>query len=267
MRFAANNEGFSSTQLIVLQDKFWFERQQIAGRVVAICLKTVKDLIEAETPNLSLKDLEAECEKIILNNKCTATFKGYKGFPGSICTSVNNSLVHGIPNDYILKSGDVVAVDLGATFEGAIGDAAITAIYGPPKAQEHVRLLEACQEALQAGIDATVIGNQLGSIGEAIYQRVKKSGFGLITNYGGHGLAVNTPHAQPFVSNKSRRDEGIRIQPGLTIAIEPMLVIGDLATKTLNDGWTVQTQGINCHMEHTLFVGEDKIHIITKHSI
>jgi methionyl aminopeptidase len=265
MRFAANNEAFSGMQFVVLKDKEWFERQAVAGKAVAKCLSTCHYLITDKdmTPNLSLKDLEAECEGIIAKAGCTPTFKDYKGFPGAICTSVNKQIVHGIPTDYVLQPGDVVSIDLGATFEGAIGDAAMTAIYGEPKKEEHVKLLERCQGALYAAIDAIAVGSQLGCIGDAIHKHTRNSGYALITQYGGHGIDYNMPHAQPFVANKQRRDEGIHIQPGLAIAIEPMLAIGSAKTKTLNDGWTVKTRDISCHFEHSIYVGEDKVHVMT----
>ncbi len=263
MRFAANNTAFSEVQLITLKGDDWFEKQKVAGKTVADCLKAVKVLVEQETPNLSLKDLEAECEKIIENANCTPTFKGYKGFPGAVCTSVNKQLVHGIPTDYVLEPGDVVTVDVGATFDGAIGDAAVSCIYGQPKCREHTKLLETCQGALHAAIDAIAIGKQLGCIGDAIYRHARHSGFHLILNYGGHGLDFDDPHTQPFVANKAKREEGIRIQPGLAIAIEPMLSLNSNKTKTLNDQWTVKTRGISAHFEHSVFVGEDKVHIMT----
>src|SRR5690606_34709789 len=132
-----------------------------------------------------------------------------------------------------------------------------------PKSTEHVRLLKTGWEALKAGIKAIEIGKQAGVIGNAIYHYVKNSGFGLITNYGGHGID-HRPHADPFISNKSSSNEGIRIQPGFSIAIEPMLVIGEARTSKLSDGWTVITPGIGCHFENSITVMEDGVHIITE---
>lgn len=250
-------------QFVTLKGDDWFKKQKIAGKVVARCLKTSKDLIEKETPNLTLKDIEAECIKIIEDANCTPTFKGYRGFPGAICTSVNRDVVHGIPSDYVVQPGDVVKVDLGATFEGVIADAAISAIYGEPKNKEHVELLKVCREALHKGISAIKVGRQLGCIGHAIHKHTKYSPFHLITEYGGHGISWEAPHSQPFVANKDRYDSGIRIQPGLTIAIEPMLVIGSNKTTKQKDGWTIRGKGIGAHAEHTIFVDEDKVHIMT----
>lgn len=253
-----------SHDLIILKDAFWLERQKIAGQCVAGILKTLNKMVVEKTPNISLKDMEVEAIQQLKAANCTATFKDYKGFPGAVCLSVNRQLVHGIPTNYILQEGDVVKFDLGATYNGAIADAAITSIYGKPKSNTHVELIKMCNNALYEAIKSIKIGKQLGCIGYAIHRYVtSKTNFGLVTNYGGHGINENQPHASPFVANKSKSNEGIRIQAGLTIAIEPMLTIGSPQTSLSKDGWTVLTEGINCHVEHTIFVHNDSVEIIT----
>ena len=254
---------FPGTQIVVLKEDDWLEKQKIAGKAVADCLLFSKNIIEAETPNITLKDIEAECLKIIEAAGCTPTFHNYKGFPGIVCASVNKQLVHGIPTDYKLQQGDVVKIDLGATYEGVIADAAISAIYGKAKDWQHEKMLEVCKGALAKAISVIEICKRLGCIGHAIHQFTKKSGFKLITHYGGHGIDLDTPHASPFVANRARPDEGIRIQPGLSIAIEPMLSMESDKTKKAKDNWTVLTRGISCHWEHSIFVGTDKIHVLT----
>ena len=199
-----------------------------------------------------------------MKSETSPTFKGYKGFPSAICTSVNEHLVHGIVTEYVLKDGDIITIDLGATYEGAIGDAASTFVYGNTKSKEATRMIDLCKQALYAGIKAIKVGSRLGVIGDAIHKLVKDSGFGLIVNYGGHGINYNTPHAPPFVSNRSSVNDGIRIQPGLSIAIEPMLVMGDTKTHILNDNWTVVASGISCHHEHSVFITNDSVHIMTE---
>jgi methionyl aminopeptidase len=256
---------FEHNSIIRFKDNNWLERQKIAGKCVAGILKTLNQLIIDKTPNLSLKDMEAEALKQIKAADCVSTFKGYKGFPGEICLSVNKQLVHGIPSNYILQEGDVVKFDLGATYQGAIADAAATAIYGEPKSPKHVELIAVCKESLNQAINAIKINKQLGCIGYAIHKYVtSKSNFGLIVNYGGHGIDENIPHAPPFIANKSKVTEGARIQEGLTIAIEPMLVIGDNRTRISNDGWTVVTSDIGAHFEHSIYVGADKVHVVTE---
>jgi methionyl aminopeptidase len=258
-------------ELISLKDEHWLAKQKIAGQCVAHVLEKCRILIEKEkVSNLSLIDLEENALSIMRDFGCTPTFKNYKGhgaipFPSSICVSVNEKLVHGVVTDYVLQEGDVVSVDLGATFDSVIADAASTYIYGQPKSKEISRLIETCKHALKAGIGAIKVGNRIGAIGNAIYNSTKNSGFGLVCNYGGHGINYDTPHDHPFVANKANTNEGIRIQPGLTIAIEPMLVLGSTKTRILDDGWTIVTENIGVHEEHTVFVeSPDKVHIITE---
>lgn len=255
---------FYNSNLVTLKNKNWFERQQVAGSCVSKTIKSLCDIVKSKPNKLTLKDLEKEAESIILSEKCTPTFKGYKGFPGTICLSVNEQLVHGIPSDYQLTEGDVLKIDLGATYQGAIADSATTVIFGTPKSPIHVELIQACKDALRKGIEAIQVGKKIGAIGFAIDKFAKTTPFGLVTVYGGHGIDENVPHAPPFVPNKSSPSEGVRIQPGMTIAIEPMLVVGQPQTKVLKDGWTVMTPGIGVHTEHTIFVGEDKVYIMTE---
>lgn len=256
-------ENIDFGSLIDLKDELWLKRQKHAGRCVAACLKDCGEAIKNES-KLSLLDLENIVKKQIKAFDCEPTFLNYKGFPAWACISVNHALVHGIPSDYMLQSGDLISVDLGATYEGAIADAARTWIYGEPKTQEHVRLIKTCWNALQAGIKAIEIGKRVGVIGNAIFKSVKDSGFQVITNYGGHGLTYNTPHSVPFIANKSTINEGPRIQHGLSIAVEPMLVIGEAKTKVAEDKWTVMTPGIGCHFENSVTIMPDGIHIITE---
>jgi methionyl aminopeptidase len=186
-------------------------------------------------------------------------------FPSAICTSVNKQLVHGIATDYVLQNGDVVKFDLGATYEGAIADAAATTIYGNANSLQHIELIEVCRKALYKGIEAIKVDKNIGCIGYAISKHVANtSRFGLVTTYGGHGLDYNKAHSSPFIANKSQPTDGIKIQPGLTLAIEPMLVIGEPKTKVdTKDGWTIWVPGIGAHWEHTIFVHADHTEIIT----
>lgn len=253
---------FKSSSLIDLKDNNWLDKQRIAGKIVSQTLILLENLVKDKTSN-SLIELNNIAEDFIVQSGGIPTFKGYKGFPAGVCISVNKQLVHGIPNDYVLQEGDVVSFDLGATVDGAIADSAITCIYGEPKHDSHTKLIRVNYECLVKGIQAISVNKRLGAIGNAIYKHAKSYNFGVITQYGGHGLTWNKPHAPPFVENKSAIDSGIRIQSGLTIAIEPMLVIGSPETRTLNDGWSVVTNDIGSHFEHTVFVHQDHVEIIT----
>jgi methionyl aminopeptidase len=253
---------FSENCVIHLKNADWLQKQRVAGRVVATTLTFLENQVKDKTIH-SMLELNALAEDIIEKSECTATFKNYKGFPAGVCISINNQLVHGIPTDYKLQEGDVVSFDLGATYQGAIADSALTCIYGEPKTPEHVRLIQATEESLMKGIESIKVGNRLGCIGNAIAKCAKYHGFGLVANYGGHGLDWDTPHAAPFVANKAELEEGIRITPGLSIAIEPMLTIGTPTTKVLEDGWTVVTNDVGCHHEHSIFVHSDSVEILT----
>jgi methionyl aminopeptidase len=211
-------------------------------------------------------ELDVIAEDFIRSNGCLPTFKGYKRFPNSVCISVNDQLVHGICTDYKLKSGDVVSFDLGATYEGAIADTALTTIWGEPKSNDHVNIIAATKEALVHGILAAKSGARLGVIGNTIHKYSQSKGFKVIEHYGGHSMEEGIPHAQPFVPNKSDPNEGVRMTPNLTLAIEPMLVPNGCESKTKvgTDGWTVYTPGvIGAHEEHTIFIHDDYTEIIT----
>lgn len=258
----ANKNIFKSNSLIDLKDNNWLNKQRIAGKITAKTLNLLKNLVLDKTTK-SLLELNNIAEEYILSSGGIPTFKGYKGFPSGVCISVNKQLVHGIPSSYQLQDGDVVSFDLGVTVEGAIADSALTCIYGEPKNDRHVQLIKITEEALNKAIESIQIGKRLGIIGYTISKYAKQHNFEVITQYGGHGLTWNTPHTAPFVENKSDIDSGIRIQPGLSIAIEPMLVIGTTDTKVLSDGWTVVTNDIGSHQEHSIFVHQDYIEIIT----
>lgn len=267
MRMDGRKNEFASNMLVSLKDDKWLTYQRVAGKICADVLVALEEQVNQKTTK-SLIELNEFAEKMIANAGGTPTFKGYKGFPAGVCISVNKQLVHGIPTDYKLKDWDVVSFDLGVTIEGAIADTAITCIYGGEENTPHIQhrmLVRATENALMQGIKAISVGKRLGCIGEAIYKSARSSGhFSVVNNYGGHGLDWNTPHASPFVQNKSDINTGIRIQPGLAIAIEPMLVCGSsAATVTGDDGWTVSTLEIGAHFEHSIFVHPDHVEIIT----
>lgn len=261
MRINSKN-AFAGNGLFKLKNQDWLDKQRVAGKIVAGTLSFLQQRVLDKTTQ-TLQQLNDEAEDLIIKSGAVPTFKGYKGFPAGVCISVNKQLVHGIPSDYKLQEGDVVSFDLGATVDGAIADSALTCIYGQPKSDLHIQLIKATEESLMKGIEAIAVGKRLGVIGHAISKCAKGYGFGIVSNYGGHGLDWNTPHAPPFVSNKGNPDEGIRIQSGLAIAIEPMLTLGSTETKTLSDGWTVVTDGIGVHVEHSVFVHDDHVEIIT----
>jgi methionyl aminopeptidase len=261
MRVVSKNS-FNVNSLIKLKNKDWLDKQRVAGKIAARTLLLLQDYVQNKSFH-SLKAMNDSAEKFITDSGGTPTFKGYKGFPAGVCMSVNKQLVHGIPSDVVLDEGDVISFDLGVTYQGAIADTAITCIFGKPKSDKHVDLIKSTEEALMRGIAAVSIGKKIGVIGNAISKYAKGKGYGVINSYGGHGLDWDTPHATPFIPNKSEIDEGVRIQSGLAIAIEPMLVTGSTTTRVLDDNWTVVTDDIGAHAEHSIFVHEDHVEIIT----
>lgn len=250
-------------QLIDLKDGDWLAKLRVAGKIVAQTLNILENLVKERSP-LSLLEMSQLAEDFILQNSALPTFKGYKGFPEAVCISVNKELVHGIPKaDVYLKEGDVVSFDLGATFEGAIADAAITCVYGEADPQ-HLKLIQATQECLQKSIDAVKVGKRLGVIGQAIYTHARNQGLSVVEDYGGHGIG-DKPHMHPFVANKARPNEGIRMATGLTIAIEPMLLLrGPVKLNVLEDGWTVMGNGISAHQEHSIYLHPDGAEVLTQ---
>lgn len=262
MRLTSSREPFGKNGFFTLKGQDWLDRQRIAGKVVADSLTILQNLVK-EKSQLTVKEMSEMIDDFIINQKCTATFKNYKGFPAAVCISINYQLVHGIPTNYSLQEGDVVSFDLGATYEGAIADSALTCIYGEPKKSEHARIVKATEDALMRGIESIAVGKKLGCIGAAIYKSAKNNSFNVVEDYGGHGLEWNKPHAPPFVANKASLDEGMRIQPGLVIAIEPMLLPGSTSSEIAKDGWTVITRDIGAHFEHSVYVHEDHAEIMT----
>ena len=268
MKLNAAKNPMESSGFFKLKGRDWLDKQRVAGRITAGALSLLEQEIKSGTTK-SLLELDKLAETYIRDNGCTPTFLMYKGFPNSVCISVNRQLVHGIPTDYHLQEGDKISVDLGATYQGAIGDSAITMIYGQPKSERHVRLIEATQEALMRSIQTIEVGKRLGSIGNAIYKCAKGYGLSVVEKYGGHGIdtapdGTGIPHAAPFVPNKSNINEGIRAQVGMVLAIEPLFVLGSSnRTVTDEDGWTVVCDDLCSHHEHTVFIHEDRVEIIT----
>jgi len=268
MKLNAAKGAFAESSLITLKDENWLTNQRVAGRVAAGALSLLENEVKQGTTK-SLLELDKLAETYIRDNGCEPTFYLYKGFPNSVCISVNRQLVHGIPSGY-LKDGDLVSFDLGATSKGGyVGDTALTIVYGQPKSAKHVELIKATKEALALAIASIKIGARLGIIGQTIYACARKYGLSVVDNYGGHGLDTASdgtaiPHSSPFVSNRSTENEGIRIAAGLVIAIEPLFVIGSSnKTKTLSDGWTVECENVCAHEEQTVYVHNDHVEIIT----
>jgi methionyl aminopeptidase len=223
-----------------------------AGRIAG----RVRDLLAAEAvPGRTTLQLESLAENACREHGVHPAFLGYRGFPGAICTSVNEELVHGIPGSRILREGDLLKIDIGVEKDGFLGDTACTVRVGGPRGDELDRMALDCRRALARGIAAARNGCDLGDIGDAISRTAREGGWGLVLNYGGHGMERGVLHADPFVANA--RLLRMRLRAGMVLALEPMFVAAKEArTWVLGDGWTVQANGPAVHFEDTLVVAE-----------
>ena len=222
-----------------------------AGHVVALVHQKMKEVIE---PGISTKELDDIAFRIIKENRCVPTFLGYNGFPASICTSINSQVVHGIPSDKeILKDGDIIAVDVGATFHGMVGDSAWSYAVGNIS-DECKRLMKYTEAALFAGIDKMRAGNVLDDVSGAVEDVANENKLGIVRQYGGHGVG-HQMHEEPFMFNYRVGDKTL-LKSGMVIAIEPMLNLGCDDVIVMPDNWTVVTKdGMpSAHFEHTVLI-------------
>jgi methionyl aminopeptidase len=233
-----------------------------AGLVVG---RTLQRLTEEVRPGISTADLDAIAEESIRSAGATPSFKGYHGFPASICTSVNEEIVHGIPRaDKILRDGDIISIDCGAIVDGWHGDSAVTVPVGAIT-PELERLIEVCEESMWRGIGAGIAGGRLSDIGSAIETFVRgQGGYGIVEEYVGHGIGTQM-HMDPSVPNYGEAGHGPSLVPGMCFAVEPMVNLGTAATVLLDDEWTVVTgdERWSAHFEHTFAVTEDGPWVLT----
>jgi methionyl aminopeptidase len=231
-----------------------------AGRVVADALALLGESIR---PGLTTKDLDEIAEEYIRGQNGVPTFKGYRGFPASICTSPNSMVVHGIPGAYRIEEGDLLSVDVGVTLEGFVADSAYTFPVGDVPESSH-RLLEACQAALEAGIEHARSGNRIGDISAAVQRTTEEAGFAVVRELVGHGVG-RSMHEEPQIPNFGEPGRGPLLQPGMTLAIEPMITAGEAGVFTAEDRWSIYTQdeSLAAHFEHTVAVTEDGPRILT----
>lgn len=237
--------------MIICKNANEIEKMRAAGRVVGQTLKHLQKII---APGVKTLALDREAEASIRSHGAVPTFKGYRGFPGSVCVSVNQEVVHGIPSSRKLKEGDIVSIDCGATLDGFIGDAAVTLCVGKCR-RSVVTLVERTREALAAAVDACVIGHWLGDISHAVQAVAAKGNYGVVREYCGHGLGREL-HEAPQVPNFGVPGTGPKVSAGWTIAIEPMLNLGGFGVTVLSDGWTVVTADgqPSAHFEHSVAV-------------
>jgi methionyl aminopeptidase len=253
--------------VIVYKSPEEVDKMRRAGRIVA---GTIDRVLAAVRPRVTTAELDAVAEVYIRERGATPSFKGYRGanaappFPGSICTSLNEEVVHGIPSDRRVHEGDLLKLDFGAIWEGFHGDAAVTVIVGDAPSADAEKLVRVTEEALEAGISQIRPGGRLSDIGAAVEQVAVGAGFEVVREYVGHGIGRNL-HEDPQIPNYGKPGRGPVLKPGLVLAVEPMVNVGGWETSVLPDAWTVVTEdgSLSAHFEHTIAVTEDGHEVLT----
>lgn len=248
--------------MIVYKSPPEVDRMRRAGRIVA---GTIDRVLAAVAPGRSTADLDRVAEEHIRDEAATPSFLGYRGFPASICASLNDEVVHGIPSPKrVLKEGDLLSLDFGAIWDGFHADAAVSVFVGEPPSDEAEKLVRVTEESLEAGISQIRPGGRLSDISHAVEQVVLGAGFEVVREYVGHGVGRNL-HEDPQIPNYGPPGRGPELRPGLVIAVEPMVNLGGWETRVLADDWTVVTMDglLSAHFEHTIAVTEDGHEVLT----
>jgi methionyl aminopeptidase len=247
--------------MIIRKSAAEIEAMARAGEVVAECLELLR---EHTRPGVTTAELDAIADEFIRGRGGVPTFKGYRGYPASICTSPNAMIVHGIPGPYTLAEGDVLSIDVGVTLDGFVGDSACTFAVGTisPDAE---RLLEACEAALAAGIEQARLGNRLSDISHAVQEAVEEAGFSVVRALVGHGVG-RSMHEDPQIPNFGPRGRGPTLQEGMTLAIEPMITAGSADVVLHDDDWSISSSdaSLAAHFEHTVAITASGPRILTK---
>ncbi|MCU0857109.1 MAG: type I methionyl aminopeptidase [Pontiellaceae bacterium] len=232
-------------------------------RVNRITAQVRDDLAALVRPGITTLDLDTAAFELIRRHGGVSAFYGYRGFPGQICVSINEEVVHGIPCKRVIREGDIVSIDTGISLGGFIGDTAITVAVGKVD-DEKRRLLEVTRAALEAGVAKAVSGNHLGDISHAIQTVVEAAGFSVVREFVGHGIGRDM-HEEPQIPNFGKPGRGPKLKPGMTLAIEPMVNMGGSKVKVLQDDWTAVTcdGSLSAHFEHTVAVGISAPEILT----
>ncbi|MCK9377723.1 MAG: type I methionyl aminopeptidase [Syntrophobacterales bacterium] len=247
--------------MILLKSLKEIAKMMVANRIVAEILEGVKEKVR---PGIETQELDELAEEMCRQRRVEPAFKGYRGYPRSICVSVNEEVVHGIPGTRKLANGDLVSLDFGVKYDGYYGDAAITVAVGKV-APEALALMEATEKSLYAGIDQVKVGNHLTDISHAVQTVVEGAGFGVVRDFVGHGIGRSL-HEDPQIPNFGPPGRGPALQVGMTLAIEPMTALGSHKVRILKDGWTAVTQdgSYAAHYEHSVALTENGVLILSR---
>jgi len=246
--------------MVIRKSRREIEKMAGAGRVVAEVLERMGEVVE---PGITTADLDRIAEQLIRDRGGVPTFKGYNGFPASLCTSPNSMVVHGIPGPYRLEEGDMMSVDVGVTLDGFVADSAYTFAVGEIDDDAQL-LLDVCRAALEAAVAEARPGNRIGDISAAVQRTTEAAGFSVIRSLVGHGVG-RSMHEEPQVPNFGEPGRGLELAPGMTTAIEPMITAGRPDVHVADDGWSISTNddSLSAHFEHTVAVTDDGPLVLT----
>ncbi len=246
--------------MIIGKSQKEIDRMRASGQLVGRVLQELRAMVE---PGMTTLEVNNAAEQMIRDGGAYPTFKGYNGFPYSICASVNEQVVHGFPSNYELKEGDIFSIDVGVTLDGFVGDTAATIPIGKVS-DDRLRLIRVTEECLERAIDQCRIGKHLGDIGWAVQSHAEAHGYSVVRDYVGHGIGRRM-HEDPQIPNYGKPGKGAKIKKGYVFAVEPMVNMGSHFTKTLKDGWTVVTLDAqpSAHAEHTIAITEEGPEVLT----
>ncbi|MBA2524274.1 MAG: type I methionyl aminopeptidase [Pyrinomonadaceae bacterium] len=247
--------------MIIGKSKKEIEKMRAAGQLVGSVLRELRVMV---APGITTIEIDSAAEKMIRDAGALPTFKGYHGFPFSICASVNEQVVHGFPSNYRLKDGDLFSIDCGATLEGFVGDTATTVPVGTVR-EDWQKLIRVTEECLERAIEQCRPGKHLGDIGWAVQELAEGHGYSVVRDYVGHGIGRQM-HEDPQIPNFGKPGQGSKIKAGYVFAVEPMVNMGGHHTRVLSDGWTVVTLDgqPSAHSEHTIAITEDGPEVLTR---
>ena len=247
--------------MIIGKSQKEIEKMRASGRLVGQVLQALRQLVG---PGVTTLEVDVAADKMIRDAGAYPTFKGYNGFPFSICASVNEQIVHGFPSSYELQEGDIFSIDIGATLDGFVGDTATTIPVGRAS-EDRLKLIRVTDECLELAIEQCRAGKHLGDIGWAVQSHAEEHGYSVVRDYVGHGIGRRM-HEDPQIPNYGKPGKGPKIKKGFVFAVEPMVNMGSYYTKTLKDGWTVVTvDGLpSAHAEHTIAITEEGPEVLTR---
>lgn len=247
--------------MIRLKNKRDIENIRLSGKILAETFEIIKENLK---PGITTKDVDDIAENYILGKKAKPAFKGYMGYPASICISINDEVIHGIPSNRQLSDGDIISLDIGVNYNDYISDAAITVPFGNVSSKAK-KLLDVTEECLYKGINMAVRGNRISDISRAVFLHAKKHNYGVVRDFCGHGVGFSI-HEEPQIPNYINNGANPRLKPGMVLAIEPMINLGGDEVYVMDDEWTVKTSdsSLSAHFEHTIAVLDNATEILTR---